>query len=189
MTVAAGSHAERPDRLAERLVDDALAAGVSFRTNATVAGCFAGLELLVVEEGVPLAKCADALIVATGSTDLALPICRRHLSRGVQRTRIADPAQHASGAPGTPVRHHRRRRGRGGAGGRRHAGRRRGRLERNRARAVPARGRRARRAKLDRRTGRTMRSTSSPSPSAGKPTRLWRRWPGRRSRSPRSWAA
>jgi sarcosine oxidase subunit alpha len=73
VTVAAGSHAERPDRLAERLIDDALAAGVSFRTNATVAGCFAGLELLIVEEGVPTREVRVALIVASGSTDLPYP--------------------------------------------------------------------------------------------------------------------
>ena len=73
VSVAAGSHAERPDRLAERLVDDAIAAGVLIRTNATVAGCFAGLELLVVEEGVSSREVPDALIVATGSTDLPYP--------------------------------------------------------------------------------------------------------------------
>ena len=73
VTVAAESHAERPDRLAERLVDAALAAGVRIRTNATVAGCFAGLELLVIEEGVSSREAADAVIVATGSTDLPYP--------------------------------------------------------------------------------------------------------------------
>jgi hypothetical protein len=73
VTVAAGSHAERPDRLAERLVDTALVAGVGFRTNATVAGCFAGLELLVLEDGVTSREVPDALIVATGSTDLPYP--------------------------------------------------------------------------------------------------------------------
>jgi NADPH-dependent 2,4-dienoyl-CoA reductase/sulfur reductase-like enzyme len=73
VTVAAGSHADRPDRIAERLVDAALAAGVGFRTNATVAGCFAGLELLVVEDGVSSHEAPDCLIVATGSTDLPYP--------------------------------------------------------------------------------------------------------------------
>jgi NADPH-dependent 2,4-dienoyl-CoA reductase/sulfur reductase-like enzyme len=67
------SPAERPDRLAQRLVDDMLAAGVRIRTNATVAGCFAGLELLVIEEGSPSREVADALIVATGSIDLPYP--------------------------------------------------------------------------------------------------------------------
>ncbi len=73
VTVAAGSHAERPDRLAERLVDDAIAAGERIRVNATVAGCFAGLELLVVEDGVSSREVPHALIVATGSTDLPYP--------------------------------------------------------------------------------------------------------------------
>jgi hypothetical protein len=73
VTVAAGSHAERPDQLAHRLLDDALAAGVQIRTNATVAGCFAGLELLVIEEGGASRDVPDALIVATGSTDLPYP--------------------------------------------------------------------------------------------------------------------
>ena len=73
VTVAAGSHADRPDRIAERLVDDALAAGVRFRTGATVAGCFAGFELLVGEEGVSSREAPDGLIVATGSTDLPYP--------------------------------------------------------------------------------------------------------------------
>ena len=73
IAIAAGSHAERPDRLAERLVDDALAAGVRIRTNATVTACFAGLELLVVEEGGARRDVPDALIVTTGSTDLPYP--------------------------------------------------------------------------------------------------------------------
>jgi sarcosine oxidase subunit alpha len=73
VTVAAGSHAERPARLAERLIDDALAAGVRFRTNTTVVGSFTGLELLVIEEGTSFREAGDALIVATGSTDLPYP--------------------------------------------------------------------------------------------------------------------
>lgn len=73
VTVAAESPAERPDRLAERLVDAALAAGVRIRTNVGVAGCFAGLELLVIEEGGTSREVADAVIVATGSTDLPYP--------------------------------------------------------------------------------------------------------------------
>ncbi len=73
VTIAAGSPAERPDRLAERLVDDALAGGVCVRTNATATGCFTGLELLVVEESGSSLKAPDALIVATGSTDLPYP--------------------------------------------------------------------------------------------------------------------
>ncbi len=73
LTAATGAHADRPDRIAERLLDAALAAGVRFRTNATVAGCFAGLELLVVEEEASSREAPDCLIVATGSTDLPYP--------------------------------------------------------------------------------------------------------------------
>jgi NADPH-dependent 2,4-dienoyl-CoA reductase/sulfur reductase-like enzyme len=73
VTSGTGSDAERPDRLCERLLDDALAAGVRIRCNTTAAGCFAGLELLVTEEGVTSREVADAMIVATGSTDLPYP--------------------------------------------------------------------------------------------------------------------
>ena len=73
VVAALGANAERPDRLAERLVDDALAAGVEFRTDATVAGCFADNELLVIEDSLGLRVMPDALIVATGSTDLPYP--------------------------------------------------------------------------------------------------------------------
>ena len=73
LAVAPEAHADRPDRIAGRLIDAALASGVEFRTSATVAGCFAGLELLVLEEGVPSRAVPDGLIVATGSTDLPYP--------------------------------------------------------------------------------------------------------------------
>ena len=89
ITAAAGAHAERPDRVAEGLVDDALAAGVRIRTNATVAGCFTGLELIVIDEGVASREIADALIVASGSTDLPYPFAGATLpgvfsARGLQ---------------------------------------------------------------------------------------------------------
>ena len=73
VTVAAEAPAERPDRLVERLVDNALAAGVAFRTKATVVGCFPGHELVVVEESVSTREVANVVIVATGSTDLPYP--------------------------------------------------------------------------------------------------------------------
>ena len=73
VVAALGANAERPDQLAERLVDDALAAGVEIRTDATVAGCFAENELLVIEDGLGGRVAPDALIVATGSTDLPYP--------------------------------------------------------------------------------------------------------------------
>ena len=84
-----GSNAERPDRLAEHLIDDALAAEVRICTGTTVAGCFTGLELLVVEEGVASREVADAVIVATGSTDLPYPFAGATLpgvfsARGLQ---------------------------------------------------------------------------------------------------------
>ena len=73
LAAAPGANAERPDQIAERLVDEALAAGVEFRTDATVAGCFADNELLVIEDGLGARIASDALIVATGSTDLPYP--------------------------------------------------------------------------------------------------------------------
>ena len=85
VTVAAGSHAERPDQFADRLIDDALAAGVHIRTNATVAGCFAGLELLVIEEGGASHDVPDALVVTTGSTDLPYPFAGATHPGGTRR--------------------------------------------------------------------------------------------------------
>jgi thioredoxin reductase len=73
VVAALGANAERPDQLAERLVDDALAAGVELRTDAAVAGCFADNELLVIEDGLGVRVKPDALVVATGSTDLPYP--------------------------------------------------------------------------------------------------------------------
>src|SRR5687768_2747810 len=58
--VAAGAPAERPYPLAKRLVDAALAAGVRIRTDTTVAGCFSGLELLMMEVGGASRQGADA---------------------------------------------------------------------------------------------------------------------------------
>jgi thioredoxin reductase len=89
VTSATGSNAERPDRLAEQLISDALAAGVRIRTGTTVAGCFSSLELLVVENGVASREVADAVIVATGSTDLPYPFAGATLpgvfsARGLQ---------------------------------------------------------------------------------------------------------
>ena len=59
------------------------------RTDGTVAGCFAGLELLVVEGGVASRLTPDALIVTTGSTDLPFPFAGATLpgvfsARGMQ---------------------------------------------------------------------------------------------------------
>ena len=73
VTTVAGATAVRPAELVERLVDGALAAGVTFRTDATVAGCFADNELLIVEDGIAARVKPDAFIVATGATDLPYP--------------------------------------------------------------------------------------------------------------------
>ena len=73
VAAALGNNAERPDRLAARLVGDALAAGVELRTDSPVAGCFADNELLVIEDGHGMRVTPDALIIATGSTDLPYP--------------------------------------------------------------------------------------------------------------------
>ena len=68
-----GEHALRPDRLVARLMADALEAGVEVRTGALVAGSFPGPELLVVEGEQARRLQPDAVIVATGSTDLPYP--------------------------------------------------------------------------------------------------------------------
>ena len=73
VTAVAGATAVRPAELIKRLVDGALAAGVTFRTDATVAGCFVDNELLIVEDGTAARVKPDALIVATGATDLPYP--------------------------------------------------------------------------------------------------------------------
>jgi thioredoxin reductase len=68
-----GLAAERPGHIAERLIAEAHAAGVEIRTGTVVAACFAPNELLVVRDGDAQRWTPDALIVATGSTDLPYP--------------------------------------------------------------------------------------------------------------------
>jgi pyruvate/2-oxoglutarate dehydrogenase complex dihydrolipoamide dehydrogenase (E3) component len=70
---ASGLPAERPDQLAERLVADALAAGVELRSSALVAGAFPGNELFIVEQDRGWRTTADAVVITTGSTDLPFP--------------------------------------------------------------------------------------------------------------------
>ena len=109
--------------------------GAHPRLGALVAGCFVnGRQLLVVENGRSWVWDGDALIVATGSTDLPYPFPGATLPGVFSATRIADPAQCTSGAAGTTVRHRRWRLRRGRAGGRHHAGRGRGGLEWHRTR-------------------------------------------------------
>jgi thioredoxin reductase len=66
--------AERPFELADRLLADVIAVGVQPRLGALVAGSFVnGRQLLVVENGRSWTWEGDALIVATGATDLPYP--------------------------------------------------------------------------------------------------------------------
>jgi thioredoxin reductase len=73
IVAAPDAHAERPSRLLERLISEALAADADLRTNALVAGCFADRELLVVEGRRSWRITPDALIVTTGAVDLPYP--------------------------------------------------------------------------------------------------------------------
>jgi sarcosine oxidase subunit alpha len=69
-----GQPAERPFELADRLLEEATVAGVQLRLGAVAAGCFVnGRELLIVENTRSWNWHGDALIVATGSTDLPYP--------------------------------------------------------------------------------------------------------------------
>jgi thioredoxin reductase len=68
-----GAPAERPSALVERLRADALAAGAVVQMGTVVSACFAGPELLVVEGDAVSRIMPNALIVATGSTDLPFP--------------------------------------------------------------------------------------------------------------------
>jgi thioredoxin reductase len=65
--------AERPRDIAARLIADAVSAGTELRQSALAAGVFAGNEVLIVEGALASRVVADALIVATGSTDLPFP--------------------------------------------------------------------------------------------------------------------
>jgi thioredoxin reductase len=71
--VGQGAPAERPERLAERLVDEAMAAGAALQTGTLVAGWYGGDQVLVVEPGGTRTIPPDAFIVTTGSTDLPFP--------------------------------------------------------------------------------------------------------------------
>jgi thioredoxin reductase len=71
---AYGRPAVRPFELADRLLAEATSAGVQPRLGALVAGTFGnGRQLLVAENGRAWTWDGDALIVATGSTDLPYP--------------------------------------------------------------------------------------------------------------------
>ena len=73
--IAAGpAHAAvRPGQLVAHLVADALGAGVEMRMGTVAAGCFAPRAVVVVQGDRAQRFNPDALIVATGSTDLPYP--------------------------------------------------------------------------------------------------------------------
>lgn len=73
VTIGSGEVAERPADLLRRLLSEATAAGVELHLGAAVVGCFAGNELLVIENGTASHLTPDILIVTTGSTDLPYP--------------------------------------------------------------------------------------------------------------------
>jgi sarcosine oxidase subunit alpha len=68
-----GEHAMRPDRLLALLADEAIAAGAELRTGALATGHFPDGALLIVEGDRGWSLRPDAVIVATGSTDLPYP--------------------------------------------------------------------------------------------------------------------
>jgi thioredoxin reductase len=73
LVAAEGASAERPEHIIQRLLTAALAAGAEVHTNALVAAAFAGNELLVIEHEQARGISADAIVIATGSTDLPYP--------------------------------------------------------------------------------------------------------------------
>jgi thioredoxin reductase len=80
---------ERPIAIAHRLAAAAMETGAELRTGALAAGCFPGLDLLVVENGRASRVAADALVLSTGSTDLPYPFAGSTLpgvfsARGLQ---------------------------------------------------------------------------------------------------------
>ena len=84
-----GSSPVRPHELAERLLGEALSAGVEMQGGAVVAGLFSPRELLVVREGEATRLRCDAVVLATGSTDLPFPFAGATLpgvfsARGLQ---------------------------------------------------------------------------------------------------------
>lgn len=68
-----GEIADRPANLADRLMAEAVAAGASLRPDALVAGIYGGREVAIVESERAWSCVPDAVIVATGSTDLPYP--------------------------------------------------------------------------------------------------------------------
>lgn len=68
-----GAPAERPEQIGERLVEEVMRSGAELHTGALVAAAFSGNELLIVEGDEARKIKVDAVVVATGSTDLPYP--------------------------------------------------------------------------------------------------------------------
>lgn len=84
-----GHAAVRPNHLAARLTAEAITVGVSIETGAVVAGLFLPRALLVVRDREAWRSNPDAVILATGSTDLPFPFAGATLpgvfsARGLQ---------------------------------------------------------------------------------------------------------
>lgn len=73
VAAAIGAPAEAPRQVAERLLADALHAGVGVHTGSLAAGCFENHQVVVVADNQSMQIDADAIVVATGSTDLPYP--------------------------------------------------------------------------------------------------------------------
>lgn len=68
-----GAPALRPSELRETLLSNAITAGVDLRRRALAAGIYANGEVMIVEQDQAWSIVPDALILATGSTDLPFP--------------------------------------------------------------------------------------------------------------------
>ncbi len=68
-----GAFAERPEALAMRLAQAARSAGAVLKAGVLAAGGYAGGEMVLVGPGRTWTVTPDALILATGSTDLPFP--------------------------------------------------------------------------------------------------------------------
>jgi sarcosine oxidase subunit alpha len=73
ISLAAGSRSERPRELAQRLVAVAAEAGAELHQGTVVAGVYPGFDVLLANRVRSWSLTPDALIVATGSTDLPFP--------------------------------------------------------------------------------------------------------------------
>lgn len=73
IALGASSRAERPREIARRLVSVAEEAGVELQTGTVVEAVYPGFDVLLASRDRAWSLTPDALIVATGSTDLPFP--------------------------------------------------------------------------------------------------------------------